>query len=173
MSAEPVAGNDEGVVNGLQSGAVKNKEEARFAVEVLGPDHCRLVTRLPFKTGDVLAPIRIAQRYLYPGRHTLQVSESEHATLDPPQLALIDHACAPNARFDLQRGQVVALRDTPANKSVSVFYPATEWAMAAPFACGCGAPQCLGTIRGARDLPAHVLGRYELSNHIQRLLLTR
>lgn len=39
-------------------------------------------------------------------------------------------------------------------------YFSTEWDMDQPFACLCGASQCLGTIRGAKDIPAEVLGRW-------------
>ena len=53
---------------------------------------------------------------------------------------------------------------------LSFFYPSTEWDMAQPFDCLCGAKECRGKISGAKDMPAEVLKKYWLSSHIQELL---
>jgi hypothetical protein len=145
----------------------------RWTIEPVRLGHWRLAARVPIAAAEVLAPLRISQRFGAPGRHTLQISEHDHATLDPPELALIDHSCAPSVQFDLDRGVLVALRAHAVGDPLTAFYPATEWRMAEPFACSCGTAACLATISGARDLPAAVLGRYGLSRHVQRLLLGR
>jgi hypothetical protein len=53
---------------------------------------------------------------------------------------------------------------------VTFFYPSTEWDMAQPFKCNCGAKECLGVIHGAKHLPRHVLRKYYLNQHIKRML---
>jgi hypothetical protein len=105
-----------------------------------------------------------------PSRMTVQVSEHTHITLDPPSLAYINHSCAPNLHFEVVRGIIIVIKPIFAGDEVAFFYPSTEWSMAAPFDCHCGAPRCLGRIAGASQLPASALRGRPLAAHIQRLL---
>ena len=144
-----------------------------FAVEAVSPVHRRLVARAAFARGDALMPFRFDAHLPAPDRHTLQLSETAHGLLDPPELRFVDHACDPNAFFDLEAGRLVALRDIAAGDAVTAFYPATEWSMAEPFDCQCGSPRCLGVVRGARDLPPARLDGHRLAPHVARALATR
>lgn len=142
-----------------------------LVIEPAARGQWRLASQRAVAVGEVLSPLRVSQRFGAPGRYTLQISEHDHATLDPPQLAWVDHSCAPNALFDLDSGALVAIAPLAAGDAVTAFYPATEWALAEPFACRCGAADCLGSVRGARDLPPAALRGRRLSRHVQRLLL--
>ena len=78
-----------------------------------------------------------------------------------------DHSCAPSVAFDLEAGCLRALRPIAAGEALSAFYPSTEWRMAEPFGCACGAPGCLGLISGAAELSDQALEGYSLSEHIR------
>ncbi len=95
-----------------------------------------------------------------PSRFSVQVGPSCHieiptgATLEE-QLdrfpwRFLNHACEPNAGF---RGrELVATRSIECWEEISFDYTTTEYEMAVPFGCGCGAQQCLGTVSGYRGL---------------------
>lgn len=115
-----------------------------------------------------------------PSRWSIQVGEAEHVELPAP-LPLADeldchpwrflnHACAPNAM--LCGRTLVARRAIAKGDEVTFDYTTTEYEMACPFLCGCGAPDCLGVVRGFRWLSpaqrqarapwlaAHLLARF-------------
>ncbi len=56
---------------------------------------------------------------------------------------------------------------------LTFFYPYTEWAMAQPFDCFCGAATCRGRIAGARDMTAAQLEGQWLNGWIRDLLEER
>lgn len=94
-----------------------------------------------------------------PSRTTLQIGPAAH--LDVPDGAPADafvwrylnHACAPNAAF--QGTTLVALRRIEVEEELNFDYETTEWELATPFVCACGAVGCEGReIRGFRHLPA-------------------
>jgi hypothetical protein len=87
------------------------------------------------------------------------VSATEHLPIEGP-FAYLEHACQPNTRVDVAARTVVARRPIAPGERLTFFYPSTEWAIAERFACRCGQPGCLGSMGGARDLPAgEVLAR--------------
>ncbi|GAW22093.1 hypothetical protein ANO14919_116280 [Xylariales sp. No.14919] len=55
---------------------------------------------------------------------------------------------------------------------LSFFYPSTEFRMAQPFDCWCGAGEgvCLGRISGAIGLDAERLGSYWINGYISEML---
>ena len=99
---------------------------------------------------------------------TVQIGPGQHILLRPDFLECINHSCAPNVHFDMERFALVALRPLAAGEELTYFYPSTEWSMVQPFPCACGATECLGTIAGASQLPREVLGRYVFSPFIRR-----
>ena len=128
----------------------------------------RLVSRRAFARGDAVWPLsgRIVDR----SERTIQVGPTTHVE-DESGLVLLRHSCAPNLVIDTDALLMVfALRDVAAGEELTCFYPSTEWDMARPFVCGCGAPQCLRFVAGARYLSADVLGRYFVNAHVRRLL---
>lgn len=101
---------------------------------------------------------------------SVQVADDRHILLAPEFLQYINHSCEPNTFFDTTNGKVVALRDIAANEEITFFYPSTEWCMTQPFACFCGAANCLGQIQGAVHLPKPALAKYRFAEHIHRNL---
>ena len=91
-----------------------------------------------------------------PSRFSLQVGEHEHIDL-PPEMSLpeamdrhpwrfLNHACEPNTFF---RGRaLIALQDLAPGDELTFHYATTEYDMASPFECHCGAATCAGEIRG-------------------------
>lgn len=66
--------------------------------------------------------------------------------------------------------EVRVVDDRPLQKGdvLSFFYPSTEWEMAQPFECMCGAGEgvCKRWIRGAKDMSDAELEGYWLNPHI-------
>ncbi len=127
-----------------------------------------LFTLEPFTAGAILFTFHDAHFLKQKNHLSVQVSPTEH--LDHPVLAKMNHGCDPNCWIDIENREVVALRDIDAGSLLTFFYPQTEWRMAQPFECHCGANQCLNWISGAADIPRHILARYRLSPHIEKLV---
>ena len=66
----------------------------------------------------------------------------------------MNHGCRPNVRIDTERRAMVALAEIAPGDELVFDYNSTEWDMAEPFACRCGAPGCYGVVRGYRHLSA-------------------
>ncbi len=62
----------------------------------------------------------------------------------------LNHSCEPNAY--LRGVELVARVDIAEGAEVTFDYNTTEWDMSHPFTCLCGAPSCVGTVRGYRHL---------------------
>jgi hypothetical protein len=127
-----------------------------------------LVSRKAFARGDAVWPLsgRLATR----SERTIQVGPTTHVE-EEGGLAFLRHSCEPNVVVDTSALLMLfALRDIAAGEELTCFYPSTEWDMVRPFVCGCGAPQCVRLVAGARYLCADVLGRYFVNAHIRRLL---
>lgn len=124
----------------------------------------QVVALAPIAAGENLLHVngRVVDR---PSRYSVQIGPHEH--VDPPvpdDLAddmdrhawrFLNHSCAPNA---VLRGRTLVARcDIARGCEITFDYATTEYEMAEPFACGCGAPQCRGLIRGFLALtPAQV-----------------
>jgi hypothetical protein len=111
-----------------------------------------------------------------PGRYTLQVGRDAHLASSEALWRYINHACAPSTRLELgpgtPSGRVLARTPLGPGQEVTFNYVTTEWDMAAPFRCACGAASCLGWISGARHLSDAQMAQLapELMPHIQELL---
>lgn len=132
-----------------------------------------MVAASRFRAGDLLTTIG-GRLVPAPDRHTLQVAESEHLAAvgepgrEPPAWRFLNHACDPSAYLDGRR--LTAARDIAAGDEVTFDYDTTEWDMASPFVCACGAPTCRGTIRGYRHLaPAQRQRLRRVGSHLLRL----
>ncbi len=62
----------------------------------------------------------------------------------------LNHSCEPNAR--VQGCALYAIRAIKEGEQITFDYTTTEASMAEPFQCGCGAPSCLGLVRGFMHL---------------------
>lgn len=115
----------------------------------------QVVALAPIAEGETLLHVngRVVDR---PSRYSVQIGAHQH--VDPPvpdrieddmdrhAWRFLNHSCAPCA---VLRGRtLVALRTIVAGEQITFDYATTEYEMAEPFACGCGAAACRGVIRG-------------------------
>lgn len=128
--------------------------------------HSGLYSTQAFKAGTALAEFGPKAILDTPNYLTVQVGESKHIMLSPEWLQNINHSCHPNAYFNCSTFTLDALEDVAAGAELTFFYPSTEWAMDAPFACGCGAARCLGRIEGAGAMGAERMAGQRLNEHI-------
>ncbi|KAL4963298.1 major facilitator superfamily domain-containing protein [Aspergillus stella-maris] len=105
---------------------------------------------------------------------------SSVATCEDTQVELNDdlvfcnHSCAPSLIFDMKAMEVrVGGKGIKKGDDLTFFYPSSEWTMAQPFVCACGAGGCLGFIEGSKSILKDVLARYWLNEHIEELLKER
>jgi D-alanine-D-alanine ligase-like ATP-grasp enzyme len=103
-------------------------------------------------------------------RHTIQIAVDQHAEMEPGFLRLCSHCCRPNAICDVDNRRVQAISDVRPGDVLTIFYPSTEWDMAEPFECRCGAPECLGRVAGAKHLPGDLLREYWFARHIREAI---
>ncbi len=93
-----------------------------------------------------------------PGRHTIQIDARRHQAGTGEIDDYLNHSCDPNSALDFTRLELVSLRKITPGEELSFNYLTSEWDMAAPFACQCGACDRLGgrpgprLIRGFRHL---------------------
>lgn len=102
---------------------------------------------------------------------SVQIGPNEHIELNS-NLLYCNHSCAPTVEFDVCKMEVRVVhdRDLKAGDPLTFFYPSSEWEMAQPFRCNCGAETCLSQISGAKDMDVDDLKRYWLNGHIEKLL---
>lgn len=84
------------------------------------------------------------------GSHTLQIGKGVHLEVEPPG-RFVNHSCEPNCGIR-DRRILVARRRIEKGEEITFDYAMTEEVME-PLACGCGAPECRGTITGFGGLP--------------------
>jgi hypothetical protein len=141
-------------------------------VERGGAYGARIAVRRAVEVGTLLARFAGFRRVAQPTTYSIQVAPDEHID-GLGRLRNLNHSCAPSAIVNTDALTLTAARDLAPGDEVTFFYPSTEWEMRTPFTCLCGRDACLGTISGARDLPADVLARYWLNRHIRELLAAR
>lgn len=90
-------------------------------------------------------------------QHTLQVSPGRHIA-GTRFIGYLSHSCDPNCRLDMDRFELVALRDVPADRLLTIDYAATEDVLYRQFACHCGAAACRRWITGRAE-PVNAEGR--------------
>jgi len=165
------------------SAAVRSKHpgpiegtRARVAVTRTG-DHYLVVAAGAIDAGEtiltvdgVLSPV--------PSRFSIQIARDQHVEPGPGgdpvameryQWRFLNHSCAPSAYL---RGRaLIALRPLQAGEEVTFDYHTTEWDMASPFACLCGARQCVGKVRGFKHLSPARKRRLRpwLAEHVRQL----
>lgn len=84
-------------------------------------------------------------------QHSLQVSPGRHIS-GTRFVGYISHGCDPNCRLDMQRRELVAMRDIAADELLRIDYAATEDRLFTDFSCSCEADNCRGWIVGRREL---------------------
>lgn len=83
-------------------------------------------------------------------QHSLQIRPGLHI-FDTRFVGYLSHGCAPNCRLDMDRFELIALRDIAAGELLTIDYTATEDVLHVQFACHCGARHCRRWITGRRE----------------------
>lgn len=123
-----------------------------------------------FSAGDRISRFSAGEILDSPSYLTVQAGDKKHITLQPSFLQYVNHSCSPNAFFDTDNMELVALADIAPNEEITFFYPSTEYDMSQPFLCFCGSKNCLRNIRGARFLSDESKKNYRFSSYIRQLL---
>ena len=88
-----------------------------------------------------------------PTRMSVALGWDRHVEMDAPA-TLLNHHCEPNLGVRenaFSAYDFVALREIAAGEEVTFDYAMTEYELAAPLSCVCGAVDCAGTIRPWRE----------------------
>ena len=120
--------------------------------------------------GSIFASFESAKTLAAPNKYTVQVSDGVHIILHPEYLQYINHSCDPNVFFDTTSMELSALKDVAVGDELTFFYPSTEYAMASPFNCFCGANNCLHKIQGASFLSTEIIHHYKFTDFIMQKL---
>lgn len=129
-----------------------------------------LLSTQAFDEGQVLSTIPNENLYQKPTRYTVQIARTLHTEV--AHLSALNHSCDPNVILDTSRMLVIARKDIRVDEELTFFYPSTEWEMAAPFICLCGASSCIHVVAGARFLPLSTLGQHFLNQHIREEIVS-
>ncbi|KAI1117431.1 hypothetical protein F5Y14DRAFT_447892 [Nemania sp. NC0429] len=123
--------------------------------------------------GAVFARITGVTPVWPPSWSSVQAGRNLHLELNS-NLVFVNHSCAPSLEWDMERMEVRVSRNRDLKKGdlLSFFYPSTEWDMAQPFDCWCGADEgvCLGRVNGAAGLDAERLSGYWINGYIRDML---
>ncbi|MCJ2177490.1 SET domain-containing protein-lysine N-methyltransferase [Novosphingobium album (ex Hu et al. 2023)] len=83
-------------------------------------------------------------------QHSLQVCPGMHIS-GTQFIGFLTHGCDPNCRLDMERFELVALRDIAGGELLTVDYAATEDVLYRQFECHCTAQMCRGWITGRME----------------------
>ena len=97
-----------------------------------------------------------------PTRYSFQIGAADHLsvplgetleeTMDRRPWRFLNHSCEPNAWVSGLR--LLATRNIEPWEQITTDYNCTEMRLASPFTCRCGAPECIGVVRGFSVLGA-------------------
>jgi hypothetical protein len=128
---------------------------------------------ISFSQGEIICSFSAAAILRTPTYLTVQTGVDEHIHLKPEFLKFANHSCDPNVFFDTASMIFVALKDIRPGDEFCFFYPSTEWDMAQPFDCVCGASCCLKHISGSAHMDPEALKQYRLTTFIQQQLAAK
>jgi len=127
-----------------------------------------LFTSSPIRNGAIIYDFAHCSPSPVATYRTIQVGIAVHMD-DRELVGYLNHMCRPNAFVHAETLTVRAARDILAGEELGFFYPSTEWDMARPFQCACGAAECIGLVAGAKHLSESMLSRYFINPHIREL----
>jgi hypothetical protein len=119
---------------------------------------------------EVITSFSTKELFSTPSYLTIQIDNKKHISLSPEYLQYTNHSCSPNVFFNTIDFNLVAIKDIQAGEELCFFYPSTEFEMAQPFDCLCGAPNCLKKIEGAKYLSINILKKHRVSAFINAQL---
>jgi hypothetical protein len=97
----------------------------------------------------------------HPDRHSLQVGEDRHLHVPTDKNGVenpdffwryLNHSCQSNGYVGTAELTFVALRKISKGEECTFNYLTTEFEMAVPFTCRCGAVKCFGLVQGSAHL---------------------
>lgn len=132
-----------------------------------GSDHQLLRSTQSCQLNDVICSFGSSAIHDHPSKYTVQIAEGKHIILHPEFLQYINHSCNPNVFFNTTTMELIALKAIEPGEEFTFFYPSTEWFMAEPFHCLCGEANCIGIIKGAKEINIDTLSQYRLTDFIQ------
>ena len=133
-------------------------------------EHHLFIATRTYTKNTVICEFTTREISTIPSRFTIQAGHNKHIFLSPDHLQYVNHSCNPNAFFDVDKFQLVALKNIEEGEEITFFYPSSEWEMSEPFACNCGENNCLGTVNGSANLPKTIINQYRLTRFIQTKL---
>ncbi|MEX0746406.1 MAG: SET domain-containing protein-lysine N-methyltransferase [Rhodothermales bacterium] len=123
-----------------------------------------------FKKGERIFPVE-GPIQDFPSRYSIQIGRNRHVEAGPdnPPWKYLNHSCDPNTALDVEGRAFYALREIKAGEEIRFNYLTTEWEMATPFECHCGAPECARHIAGFKHLDGELQLRLlnEVADHIR------
>jgi hypothetical protein len=129
----------------------------------------RLISTVAIKKGEVFHHIVEYTRTETATYTSIQTDLGTH--IEEYYVSYLNHSCDPTVILDMEALVFRAARDIAAGEELNFFYPSNEWEMAQPFACQCGAINCLGHIAGAKDISLSQLSQYHVSRHIVEMAI--
>ena len=164
----------------LNRNPVAGNAPPAFRVAVVGaPGSYGVIATAPFAAGDVLFRVE-GMTTDHPSRYSVQIDDQRHIEVEPDTpldemparypWRFVNHSCDPSAV--LVGSEFRALRAIAVGEAVTYNYNTTEFDMAVPFRCHCGAEACVERISGFAHLagPAQTRLRPWLAPHLRRRL---
>lgn len=130
----------------------------------------RLVTTQPYAANQLIQAIKHYRLIDRPTYQSIQVDANRHIE-DLDVIAYLNHSCQPNVIVDTTTLTISAAHAIATGEELTFFYPSTEWAMARPFICQCGARHCLRLVAGAKYLAVDRLAQYFINHHIREMVM--
>ena len=130
-------------------------------------NHHLFIATKPHQKNEIICHFTARETCTEPSRFTVQAGEKKHILLYPLHLQYINHSCNPNAFFDIDKFQLIAVKDIEEGDEITFFYPSSEWEMSESFSCNCGENNCMGKISGAVQIPKPIINQYRLTQFIQ------
>jgi hypothetical protein len=106
-----------------------------------------------FTPGETVVSGRAISEVDGPTRMSVALAWDRHVEMDDPA-TLLNHDCEPNLGVRenaLSAYDFLALREIAAGEELTFDYAMTEYELAEPLSCLCGAVDCTGTIRPWRE----------------------
>jgi hypothetical protein len=157
-------------INSFSDSNYLKSERNQAVLEVIGQRNLdrTAITVHEIKQGEVIAHILPYSSKAEPDFLSVQIGNKQHI-LDT-LLEAMNHSCSPTTFVNIERMQVIALRDILPGEELTFFYPSTEWEMDRPFQCQCKSPQCIGLVAGARSLSISQMVQFQLNLHIKNMI---
>jgi hypothetical protein len=128
-----------------------DRADGLLVLHTLGPHGMGVRTLVPRRAGEVI--------HRFTGKvgpelkqHTLQVSPGLHIS-ETEVIGYLSHSCDPDCRLDMERSELLAVRDIAADEMLTIDYAQTEDVLYRQFACHCGAANCRHWITGRLEGP--------------------